>query len=133
MAKKAESESVKALKRAKDHLIPILKSLNIATVTIDYDGEGDSGQIENIACYDAATNDVASKLNETVTSAGEDKSQSLESAIEYFAWDFLSFYHAGFEDNDGGFGTITIDVAKGTARMEHNDRFVDFTTSKQEV
>ena len=37
----------------------------------------------------------------------------LQEALDDFAWAVLDAYHDGFENNDGGFGTIVIDVAEG--------------------
>jgi len=37
---------------------------------------------------------------------------SLPQALEEFAWALLRVYHDGFENNEGGYGTIEIDGGK---------------------
>jgi hypothetical protein len=122
------------LPAAKAALLAALKKTRAASVTIVYDGEGDSGQIGDIAAKSAAGRAV--KLSGTVSLDldGQLKEYaSLEEAIEPFAWDVLYAYHGGFENNEGGYGTITIDVAKGTVTIDHNDRIIDVFNTMTEV
>jgi hypothetical protein len=57
---------------------------------------------------------------------------SLTEAVENLAWDYLEERHAGWENNDGAFGTFVFDVAGRTITLEHNERFTDVTTSTHE-
>src|SRR5262245_48050773 len=75
----------------KDALLDALSRHDISTVAVDYHGESDSGQINGIAAFDGTDSSV--KLPE-----------ALDKQIEEFAWELLDVYHAGFEDNDGGYG-----------------------------
>lgn len=110
--------------QAKAALITHLKTLGITSVSISYDGEGDEGQISDIEALEPV--EVKVKLMTDCTPLG--RHRELTDALEHFAWKVLDEHHAGFEINDGGFGTITIDVAGNSVSLEKNDKFVDFHT-----
>ena len=42
-------------------------------------------------------------------------------------------FHDGFEINDGGYGTIRIDVAKRTVILDHDDRVIETVNTRTEV
>jgi hypothetical protein len=123
------------LPAAKAVLLAALKKTRAASVTIVYDGEGDSGQIGDITAKSAGARRPL-KLSGTVSldlDGTLKEYASLEEAIEQFAWDVLHAYHDGFENNEGGYGTITIDVAKGMVTIDHNDRIIDVFNTMTEV
>ena len=123
----------------KNCVIAFLKSLGVGRVEIVYDGEGDSGQIEAITPFavDGTTMDIGQlkitdpKQCEAVT--GRDSVETVSAILEYFAWHLLDAYHGGFENNEGGYGSITMDVATGTVSLDHNDRFVEINTTLTEI
>ena len=82
-----------------------------------YDGCGDSGQIEEITYCDAEHQAIDR----------EDK--ELDGAVEDYVYGLLP---GGWENNDGAFGTVTIDASAQKAHIEHNGRFVDYETSAWE-
>ena len=53
--------------------------------------------------------------------------------MDDFAWTILAEYHCGFENNDGGFGTITVNAAEATVTLDHNDRVVESVNTTSEV
>jgi len=110
--------------QAKATLIAHLKSLGITSASISYDGEGDEGQITDIEALEPT--EVKLKLMTDCTPRGLHR--ELTDVLESFAWKVLDDHHQGFEINDGGFGTITIDVTGNTVSLEKNDKFVDFCT-----
>lgn len=117
------------MEQAKAVLIAHLKSLGITSVTIGYDGEGDQGQITDIAALEPT--EVKIKLMNDTQPLG--RHRELTDALENFAWKVLDELHAGFEINDGGFGTITIDATGNSVSLEKNDKFVDFRSETVEV
>lgn len=50
---------------------------------------------------------------------------TLTQAVEHLAYDLLAATQAGWENNDGGCGTFTFDVADRTIALEHDERFTD--------
>jgi len=123
------------LELAKPLIITALNSLSVVHVLIEYDGEGDNGQIHSIAAY--AANDHAVDLEQPYpVSIDEGDRQcsydTLAEAIDAVAWDLLRQYHDGFENNEGGCGTITISVPDAKITMDHNDRFVELFNTQTE-
>jgi hypothetical protein len=121
---------------AKRAILKTLRERGIVTVSIEYDGEGDSGQIGDILAFDARNRSVAT--NQPVRLAlyrGRAPSDygSLHQALDDFAWLILDHFHAGFQDNEGGFGTIRIDVAAGSVLLEHDYRVIDTVHHRTEV
>lgn len=116
----------------KADLFAVLDGAGIAIVTVEFDGYGDSGQIESI---DAIGKDGMSRklpaTSITIRRArwGEAEPASDEmtvaEAVERLAYDFLGGAHPGWEINDGSFGSFVFDVAAGTITLDCNLRFTD--------
>lgn len=124
------------LAAAKTPLIDALKALGICKVIVDYDGEGDSGQINDIAAIDADEESV-SLADEIPPSLTLDwykpNGDTLEAFIESYAWDALGLYHDYFEIDAGGYGTLTIEVGEGVVRIDHNARITDVVATETEL
>jgi hypothetical protein len=132
--KAEEQERRERLPAAKKALLAALKRSRARRVTIDYDGEGDSGQIGEVAAESATGRPVDLVRKITLNLRGEPyQYATLQEALEDFAWVVLAVYHSGFENNEGGFGTLSFDVRKGTVTLEHNDRIIEVSTSLTEV
>ena len=126
-----ERDRLPAAKRA---LLTALRRTRAAIVTIDYDGEGDSGQITGIVGQSAAGKPAKLCGSVTLDLNGQARDyNALHEALDDFAWAVLRVYHGGFENDGGGFGTLTIDVSKGTVTLDHNDRFIDVSNTLTEV
>jgi hypothetical protein len=112
-----------------------LASAGIDHVTVEYDGSGDSGQIDCITAWDASGQKIPLLLEPKLLLATDDPNQAvernLESAVETLAWDYLEIYY-GWENNDGACGTFVFDVKARTITLEHNERFTDVNTFKHE-
>jgi hypothetical protein len=112
-----------------------LSDAGITTLTVTFDGEGDSGQIQDIAaCHDAearALPDAQLKIQEASCRTGklDGHETTLRDAIERLCFDLLSQEHDGWENNDGAFGEFTFDAGTRTIELEFNARFSDFLTS----
>jgi len=129
----------KALAKANEHnkavVFDALAASCVTAVTVEFDGEGDSGQIEAVtACAGEihvilpatrVTLHEASWQKETLTTA----EKALSEAIEELCYAYLEQKHGGWEINDGAFGEFTLDVASRTVELEFNGRFSDFHTS----
>lgn len=83
-------------------------------VTIEYDGSGDSGYI----------NDVSIEPERDISEARDD--------LETLAYELLSEKYGGWEINEGSCGTITIDFATNKVRIEHNERVESWDSSESE-
>jgi len=122
--------------KAKRVLLKALSAHQIASVAITYDGEGDSGQIQDISAVNSKNEPVS--LNRPVKLAmyeGRPPTHycCLREAIDDFAWIMLVEYHGGFENDDGGFGRIIVNVGKRSITLDHKDRVTDVVNTTTEA
>ena len=115
-------------------LFEALASAGITSIHVEFDGYGDSGQINGVA---ASSGNAAAELPQTMitiqtiswgTTEILTAQSTLETAIENLCYDYLEQAHAGWENNDGGYGEFSIDVAKRSIELEFNGRFTDTWT-----
>jgi hypothetical protein len=99
-----------------------LKEAGVEVVHINYDGCGDSGQIEDITYLDAAGKalDPASKVT-----IAEDRLMDL-------FYDLTQARHPGWENNDGAFGEFEWNLTADTLHHSHSDRFTDYDTTEHD-
>jgi len=94
-----------------------LTALGITRVTADYDGGGDSGQLESVRLYQGTDERTESVDPELVT------------RVEQLLYDLLEVRHGGWENNEGAFGEFQWDVVSDALTHEHNARFTDYDVS----
>jgi len=115
-------------------LFDVLAFTSITSIHVDFDGEGDSGQINGVVAFrgdDPATLPNTTVVIQTVSWGKTEilsAESTLEKAIENLCYDYLEQTHAGWENNDGGYGEFRIDVAKRSIELEFNGRFTDTWT-----
>jgi len=126
----AEKSQRAALRPAnKSAVFAALAGAGVATVTVSFDGYGDSGQIENIEAHDAANTSVPLP-DQTISivvivwgqSAPESRPMTLTEAIEHLVYDALSETHGGWELNEGAYGEFIFDVSTQEIRLDYNER-----------
>ena len=92
----------------KTALFAALAAASITKVTVTFDGEGDSGQIQEVI---AQTGDATIQIPNTQvevqraswsTGKLDSAKMTLRDAIEELCYDYLSQEHGGWENNDGG-------------------------------
>jgi len=111
--------SLQKAKIAKRELLALTTRLNdVATITIEYDGMGDDGEIDRVQFRTANGDDVQVEDDQLI----ED--------ISDYACDLLP---SGWEINQGSFGELTVDLVKGTIHREHNQRIEDVQTFEDEL
>jgi hypothetical protein len=107
-----------------------LVAAGIATVNVEFDGEGDSGQIQGIAADGSAeVPHIPVELQQAAWGTGKvDSTQTtLRDAIERLCYDYLEQQQGGWENNDGAFGEFIFSVAERKIELEFNARFSDST------
>jgi hypothetical protein len=122
--------------RNKAILFDVLAAAGIHRVTVNYDGSGDSGQIEEVEAWDTGNERIPLPFDRKVELILENPDspcagQNLEAAIETLAWDYLEI-HYGWENNDGAFGSFVFDVPARTITLEHNERYTDVNITNHE-
>lgn len=125
-----EAKSAALVPVNKAALFAVLTAAGISSVLVQFDGGGDSGQIESVEAFagdapiDLPSVDVVmiSALADGVETRSE--TAPIADAIESLAFDLLTATHAGWENNDGAYGEFRFDVAAGTITLDHNDRYL---------
>ena len=95
-------------------LLAELRALGVASLEADYDGYGDSGNVEAIR-----TEPEVAKIDEM-------------EGLADFLWSVAYAEHPGFENNEGGGGTVTWDVAADRIDLDHYDNVVERVSSQSE-
>lgn len=110
-------------------LFGALAAAEIVTVVVEFDGYGDSGQIESVDARDAH-GDVALPDAEVELAFPDGdgtgatrRKLPIREAIEELAYALLEETHGGWENNDGAYGEFTFDVAEQTISLDHNSRY----------
>jgi hypothetical protein len=126
LAKVAEAKKLN-----KTVLFDTLASLGVTTIVVDFDGEGDSGQINSVAAF---VNDQPFQLPKTMltirsASWSDDGLQTrdipLEEGVEEICYGYLTQEHGGWENNEGAYGEFTLTVAERKVELDFNMRFSD--------
>lgn len=99
-------------------ILPVLAQAGVARVVAEYSGYGDSGAIDRIAYLDAQGQPVSLPGEAAVAT-------SLENAL-------YEFLPGGFEINEGGQGTLTLNVKDGNAVLHHEENVTEVIESSRE-
>jgi hypothetical protein len=106
-------------RKLRDEILPGFKSLGVANIEVAYSGYGDSGAIDGCQYRDSA----GTRVDRTTIPT------SLVESLESCVYEFLP---AGFEINDGGQGTLTIDVQLAKVTLQHQENYMDSRDSTRE-
>jgi len=94
-------------------LLSELRALGVRSIEVQYEGYGDSGNVEDVV----------------VTPDTIALTEVLRLRVEDFGWDFAYALSPGFENNEGGYGTLTWDIAADSITLDHADRYVECSHS----
>lgn len=113
--------------KTKTAIIAALAAAGVARVTVIFDGYGDSGGIEDVAVEGALTELPAIEVSCWQAAYGDGEAETevakpLKDAVEDLALAYLSQTHGGWENNEGAFGEVVIDVESGTATLDYHER-----------
>jgi hypothetical protein len=133
----------KAIGEANKHnkaiVFDALAAAGITNVTVEFDGEDDSGQIEGVTAS-AGEADVALPATPVTLHQASWQSDALTTvatplpeAIETLCYSYLQQYQDGWENNDGAFGFFAFDIGKGSIELEFNGRFTDIATHNYDL
>ena len=108
-----------AKSRLRAEIIPRLAQHRVTNVEVAYSGYGDSGAIDGVQFRDPAGQRVER------TSLPVDVIEQMENVL-------YELLPAGFEINDGGQGTVTLDVQTGKITLAHQENYTDTRDSTRE-
>jgi hypothetical protein len=110
-----------------------LAAARITRVVVTFDGEGDSGQIQEAIAYIEAKETSIPELTIPFNSAPWNATElaitesTLEETIKDLCWDYLSDQYGGWENNDGGYGEFILNVAQREIELDFYARYTDST------
>jgi hypothetical protein len=122
LARYHESEQARlneAKNRLRTDVLPALAQHRVANIEAAYSGYGDSGAIDGIQYR----NETGSRVDRT--SLPTPVIEQLENVL-------YEFLPAGFEINDGGQGTLTLDVETATITLKHQENYTETRDSTRE-
>ena len=138
LQKEKERETLEASLREgnKTVLFDALQKAGISAVHVEFDGCGDSGQIEGVTAMSGSLTVELPEHHIEIAQADWGnpepvrKSFRIREAIEELAYGFLELEHDGWEIDGGASGEFTFDVAARIITLIFNARYVDVHTSE---
>lgn len=126
----------------KDIVFDLMNEHNVKTISLEFSGEGDSGQIEDISCdgnpmflnleLEGAriSNGLRYTQNgpETIWEEGPCKMKRL---VESICYSVLEREYGGWENNDGGYGSFLFDASDRKVHFEMNTRYTEVNTENK--
>jgi hypothetical protein len=108
-----------AKKRLRTEILPTLLKLRVANIEAAYSGYGDSGAIDGIQYRDEAGVRV-------------DRTTLPTPVVEQLENVLYELLPSGFEINDGGQGTLTIDTRTAKVTIAHQENYTETRDSTRE-
>lgn len=119
-------------------LAQAVKQLAISCVEVRYSGGGDSGDVSEVEtvppCAAASLSMVQIEVQHATVTWDTDrkptytlapKAMSVDDALRDFVLGWVSLNHPGWEINDGGSGTVTINLETDTFNLEHDAYYTE--------
>lgn len=140
-----QAERAEEVRKIRADLLVSLREAGIDRVEAHYDAYGDSGNIEEVTLLPeppepelpepelSAAAEVVPPDGEL--SLGEPHPRlpdAIMSRLQDMLWSTVYALHPGFENNEGGYGDITWDLATDQIAIEHSERFVDVNSYSHE-
>jgi hypothetical protein len=116
--------------QARTSLFDCLENAGLILITVDFDGSGDSGQIEGIFAFDEYGEVAVPQHSLPCISlnagarADTTELQPVSDVVEALAYDLLEEEHGGWENNDGAYGEFRFDVTDRTISLAYHERIM---------
>ena len=119
MQRAEERERRETINRLRNEILPQFRELGVANIEVAYSGYGDSGAIDGVQYRDQACTRV-------------DRQNIPAQLIEDLEQCVYTYLPAGFEINEGGQGTLTIDVQLAKVTIQHQENYTESRDSTRE-
>jgi hypothetical protein len=119
LTKKKQNFMAKNEKGNSAHWKRILETLaaaGVVKIVIEYSGSGDSGAIDEVNFFDQAEMEIDSEAAGLV----EEDNNFIEDQVYTILEDYSDWYN-----NDGGQGTLTVDVSTGKFDCHHGSNYTE--------
>ena len=132
---KHRQEQTKEARERLKEVCSVLEPLGITMIEVEYDGCGDSGAVEQITFYrkdKEYKGDLPEEKFESLF-GGRGQGSSKVDLQEILDEVTCCLLPAGWEINDGSFGTLKINVNEKSVNLEHNSRYTEVDTTEEEI
>jgi hypothetical protein len=116
----------------RDAICAIMRQAGVSYAIAEYDGSGDDGSVHKITLYGADCQPMNVIESPMVTFPGEEEGYGLWEACREFAYRALTQHYAGWQNDEGASGDVTID-AVGWALIHHSMRSIVETGEELEI
>lgn len=125
----------------KDILFDLLEPTKVKKFTVSFDGNGDSGQIEDISLdkniLEMKVEGVKVPNGIRYSPNGSEQlwedANTLNDVIDSICYESLEKVCGGWEINEGSYGEFTFDVKNRKVRLGFNERVMDVRSSEYEL
>lgn len=148
MAKKKKIQIPEFIDDNKEIIFDLMKERGISSITASFNGEGDSGQIDDIFVgLETESTTKSPFLNEPLegmkisnglrwSSTGpeviyKEGPCKVRELIESVCYSILEQEYSGWENNDGGYGSFMFDSDVRTVALEMNTRYTEVSTESK--
>lgn len=124
-----------ANERNKSVVFDALAAAALTRITVEFDGEDDSGQIDRITAYagelPAEFPSTSLTLQRVPQNAGDPTTYeaTLRDAVESLCYSYLEQCYDRWENNGDAYGTFEFNVRNRSLHLDFTQRFVDFENS----
>lgn len=122
-----------------------LKKHGIKSFHIEYNGYGDSGDVSEVDIKPESLASVvpkdrfeyqsewsSSEYDESKWFDVKDNKQTFSEIIENIGWEIVNHNHGGWENNDGGQGTIDYNTKDNKILLSHGQNYMETTETDSE-
>lgn len=132
----------------KAEILEAMKAIGAARATVTYSGSGDEGQFDQpefVKADGTAINAEEAMVNLKATVgvwvSGESKWENkewegevdLNEALSDLCHDLVQDRHGGWENNEGGCGSLQVLVEGGKFRLEHSNYYIETEYSEYDL
>lgn len=139
--RKEREEHEEKANKCRSLLMRALKDAGVKAVTVDFNGYGDSGNVENIAYTPQSVDGEKYELPDTPHEVRQwsdsgskpvTRNYTLNELVEEMCYELLYSNHPGWEINEGSFGEFEINVTNNSIGLVFNERIESYETSEEE-
>lgn len=116
----------------RDAICANMRQAGVSYVIAEYNGSGDDGTVHTVTAYDSACQPMNVIEAETIVFPGESGCYGLWEACREFTYRALTQQYAGWMNEEGASGDVTIDAA-GWAMIHHSMRSIVETGEELEL
>jgi len=153
----SDTEYQQVLNSNKQIIFKTLKALKIKKVTVDYNGYGDSGQIDSVCFFrsskksididkltngliisglkkcNLAYNMIDGRFQHTRSYVDVPSTSNIKSIIKDMCYDLLEEHHGGWEINSGSSGEFIFSVPESSINWHHHDVIESTETTEHNI